>query len=225
MIHRHCGGKRNLILRQWRHSNYIADAKSPELRKNIESNTTSGKDAGMKLDSNSRVIVVGTSGSGKSTLARRLSQKLEIKDIELDDLNWGPNWTPRPHAEFRAGIEQATAGSSGWVIHGNYSKVRDLTWAKATHLIWLDYPRRVVFWRVFKRSLYRILTRQVLWSGNRESFSKTFFSRDSILLWSFQTYSVRKKQYEALTRAPEYSHLKVARLKDSGQAEVLLKSF
>lgn len=175
-----------------------------------------------RLDSSSRVMVVGTSGAGKSTLARKLSEKLGLEDIELDALFWGPNWTQTPLPEFRAKIEGATSGSQGWVIHGNYGKVRDLTWKKATHLIWLDYSREVVFWRVFKRSLVRILTREPLWSGNRESFRKTFLSRDSILLWSFQTYGLRKEQYELLIKDPEYSHLKIVRFKSPSETENFL---
>jgi adenylate kinase family enzyme len=175
-----------------------------------------------KLTSNSRVMVVGTSGSGKSTFSRRLSAKLGLKDIELDALFWGPDWTQTPQPEFRLKIERAMEDHSGWVIHGNYSKVRDITWKKATTLVWLDYSRRVVFWRVFKRSVTRILTREPLWSGNTETFRKTFLSKDSILLWSFQTYKLRKEQYEELTKASEFSHLNIIRFKDPGEAAKFL---
>jgi len=167
-------------------------------------------------------MVVGTSGSGKSTFSRKLSEKLGLKDIELDALFWGPGWMQTAQIEFRLKIERATADSRGWVIHGNYGKVRDLTWKKATTLIWLDYSRRVVFWRVLKRSVGRILTREPLWSGNKETFRKTFLSKDSILLWSFQTYKIRKEQYEELTRTPEFSHLNIVRFKTPCEAERFL---
>ncbi len=35
------------------------------------------------LNHNSKILIVGTSGSGKSTLARRISNELNLKDIEF----------------------------------------------------------------------------------------------------------------------------------------------
>jgi hypothetical protein len=42
-------------------------------------------------------------------------------------------WCARPREEFRALVEQAIAGES-WVVDGNYSKVHDLDWKRATHI-------------------------------------------------------------------------------------------
>ena len=39
-----------------------------------------------------RISVVGTSGSGKTTLAVRLAEALGLPRIELDAVNWQPNW-------------------------------------------------------------------------------------------------------------------------------------
>ena len=76
-----------------------------------------------------RVIVVGTSGSGKTTFARRLAEILDVPHFELDQLHWGPNWTPKDMAEFRQLTEAAVAGER-WVIDGNYSKVQDIIWSR-----------------------------------------------------------------------------------------------
>ena len=76
----------------------------------------------------SKILIVGTSGSGKSTLAGMLANRLNIKDIELDALHWGPNWTEASQEDFRSRIEKEIHECSGYVIHGNYNKVRDLTW-------------------------------------------------------------------------------------------------
>ncbi|MBO9666145.1 MAG: hypothetical protein J7501_04970 [Bdellovibrio sp.] len=176
------------------------------------------------MNSNSRIVIVGTSGAGKSTFARKLSTKFGLKDIELDALFWGPNWTQAPESEFRKSIENAMANSQGWVVHGNYGKVRDMTWKRATTLIWLNYSRRLVLWRVLKRSVTRIINREILWSGNRETFRKTFLSKDSILLWSFQTYRLRKEQYENLTKDPEYSHLNIIGFTDPREVDSFLKN-
>jgi ABC-type bacteriocin/lantibiotic exporter with double-glycine peptidase domain len=40
-----------------------------------------------------RIHVIGNSCSGKSTLAGQLARTLEVPFVELDALNWLPNWT------------------------------------------------------------------------------------------------------------------------------------
>src|SRR5215470_14800607 len=127
-----------------------------------------------------RVVVVGCSGSGKTTLARQLAQLLGAPHIELDALHWLPNWVPRPTDEFCALVAQAVAQEQ-WVTDGNYRAVRDLVWSRATTVIWLNYPFPTVFRRVLWRTLRRTLTREVLYTGNRESLWRSFLTRDSIL--------------------------------------------
>ena len=81
-----------------------------------------------------RFAVAGTSCSGKTTLARRIAALYGIPHIELDAIYWGPNWKPSAIDEFRSAVEIETSNDR-WVIDGNYSKVRDIVWERATHLI------------------------------------------------------------------------------------------
>jgi len=85
-----------------------------------------------------RMIVVGTTGCGKSTLAERLANKLNIDFIELDALNGGPNWEPAGDKLLCIRVEEAEQ-SPGWVVAGNYSVTRPITWTRAEAIIWLDY--------------------------------------------------------------------------------------
>ncbi|MBN1657965.1 MAG: adenylate kinase [Anaerolineae bacterium] len=158
-----------------------------------------------------RIAVIGTSGSGKTTFARRAAERLGIHHVELDAIFWGPGWTQTPVDEFRARTAAALAGDA-WTTDGNYSKVRDIVWGRADTVVWLDYPLPLVLWRVTTRTLRRCLTREELWSGNRENVREAFFSRDSIILYSLQTYRRRKRQYQDLFCQPEYAHLHVVRL-------------
>jgi len=155
-----------------------------------------------------RINVVGTSGSGKTTMAARLAQRLRVPHIEMDALFWGPDWTPVPEEVFRQRVVEALSGTA-WVIDGNYSRLRTSVWERADTVIWLDYPLAVIMTQLMTRTLRRALKREELWSGNRESLSKSFFSRDSILLWALQTYRRRREQYPALFAQPEYAHLTV----------------
>lgn len=155
-----------------------------------------------------RLIVIGTTGSGKSTLAEQLADILGLKLIELDALNWGPNWSPAGSALLRKRVEEATQ-SPGWVVAGNYSATRPITWPRAEAVIWLDYSLWVIFWRLWRRTWKRVFTREELWSGNRENFKTQIkiWSEDSLFRWLFKTYWRRKQEYPILLSLPEHSHL------------------
>lgn len=99
-----------------------------------------------------RIAIVGIAGSGKSTLARELGRRLRLPVIHLDRVYWRPGWQPRPDDEFAA-IQRELVASERWVIDGNYSGTLPLRLARATAVIYLDLPRRVVLPRVALRTL------------------------------------------------------------------------
>ncbi len=158
-----------------------------------------------------RIHVVGTSGSGKTTLAQRLACRLDIPHVELDALHWGPDWTPAPLELFRERTAQALSGEA-WTTDGNYSRVRDIVWGRADTVVWLNFPLFLVMWRVTWRTLRRSITRQELWSGNRESLREAFFG-DSIILYALRTHRRRKQQYPELFGQSAYRHLCVVELR------------
>jgi adenylate kinase family enzyme len=142
-----------------------------------------------------RVVVFGTTGSGKTTLAHRLAEQTGLRVVELDALFWGRDWQPAPVELFRYRVECET-GEEGWIVVGNYSQVRDLVWRPADTLIWLDLPLPLVMWRLLRRTLYRVATRQELWgTGNRETWCNAFFSRQSILLWALKTHRRNRRKF------------------------------
>jgi adenylate kinase family enzyme len=175
------------------------------------------------LDSNSKILVVGTSGSGKTTLAGKLSKVLKIKDIELDALHWKENWTPSDPEEFREKLLNAIENENGYVIHGNYGKVKDLTWGNVDTVIWLDYSRFVVMWRVLKRTITRIITKEELWAGNRETFRNSFLAKDAIIFWAWITYKKRKEQYSKMLKENPFRIKEFIVLKRPKEADTLLK--
>lgn len=145
-------------------------------------------------------------------------------DIELDALFWKKNWTGSDDDEFRKKISSAMQASPGWVMHGNYNRTKDLTWGACDTLIWLDYAKWVVIYRVTMRSVVRLFTREKLWAGNKETFSQTFLSKGSIIVWSWQTYQRRRQQYKEFMKDPKYGHIQVLVFKKPKEAEIFLKS-
>jgi adenylate kinase family enzyme len=158
-----------------------------------------------------RISVVGTTGSGKTTLARQISRRLGIPHVELDALHWEPNWIEVPDEVMRDRVDVALAGTM-WVVDGNYSVVRDIVWGKADTVVWLDYPFWVTIKQLLWRTFWRSVTQEEVCNGNRETWQKALFSRDSILLWALQTYHKRRREYPILFEQPEYAHLVIVRL-------------
>lgn len=161
-----------------------------------------------------RVVIVGTSGSGKSTLARALAKHLNVPHVELDAIHWKPNWTPTPPEmlleEVRAALD---AAGDGWTLCGHYGQLRNLTWARADTIIWLDYPLTVSLTRVLCRTFRRWWHNEMLWNGNRERLWPQFFHRDSLLLYVLNTWRLRRRDMPKHLRNPKFAHAQKLRFR------------
>lgn len=156
-------------------------------------------------------------------LAREISKRLEIPHIELDLLFWGPHWTEPPVEAFRERVARALTGE-GWIVDGNYSKVRDIVWTRADTVIWLDYSLSVILARLARRAFQRVVSQEELWSGNRERLRTAVFSRNSLFVWALKTYRRRRREYPALPNRPEFAHLAMVRLRTPRAAETWLST-
>jgi len=171
-----------------------------------------------------RIAVAGDTGSGKSTLASALARRLGVPHVELDALHWEPGWTAAPREVFRQRADATLPPDGRWVVDGNYRAVRDISWGRATTLVWLDYPLPLVFWRLTRRILWRGIARMELYNGNRESLWTHLFTRDSLFLWLLQTHWRHRREYPGLLAQQEYRHLTVQRFRRPSQARAWLES-
>ena len=140
-------------------------------------------------------VLASASGSGKTTLARVLASRGDLPFIELDELHHGPNWSEPTADEFREIVTPIVAGPA-WVIDGSYrGKLGDLVLERAELVVWIDLPRRIWLPRLVGRSVRRIVGREMLWSGNRETFRDAFVGRDSLIGYTWRTYPDRRRRY------------------------------
>src|SRR6185436_4965487 len=104
-----------------------------------------------------RFAVIGSAGCGKSTFSRTLARRTGLPHIELDLLRYGPNWTQVPNDELRHQVA-TLARDMHWIIDGSYETVREVIWAWAEVVVWLDYSLTTVMLRLGYRTLRRLLT-------------------------------------------------------------------
>jgi adenylate kinase family enzyme len=156
----------------------------------------------------SRVLFYGVTGSGKSSAARAYAHRTGLPEFSADDdVGWLPGWRQPSTAEQRE-LAAQIAGQDQWVLDSAYGVWRDLVVPRAELIVGLDYPRWLSLLRLVRRSVRRVVAREEVCNGNRESF-KRLFARDSIIGWHFRSFSRKRQVMRALRKAP-------------GNAEVLL---
>ncbi|MFK0046273.1 adenylate kinase [Streptomyces sp. NPDC090741] len=156
-----------------------------------------------------RILVVGVTGAGKSTLAQTLSSRLGLPCHEMDALYFnGPNWAI--NSNLAEDVSKLTAGPR-WIIDSyGYPEVRELLWDRADTVIWLDYPKRVVMPRILRRSFRRTVTREVLFGGNRETWTD-WLSREHPAWWAWSQHGARRREVERRVHDPRFAPLHTCR--------------
>jgi len=146
-------------------------------------------------------VVTSASGNGGTTFARALAEQLGVPFVELDALNHGPGWVEATAEELHARVAPIVA-TEFWVIDGSYrGKLGDLVLERADIVVWLDLPMRVWLPRLLRRTFGRIVRKEELWSGNRETLRGAFAGRDALIPWSLRHYRRRRRVYpESLGR-------------------------
>lgn len=98
--------------------------------------------------------------------------------------------------------------AEAWVVDGNYGPVRDLVWQRATHLVWLDYERRVIMARVISRTFFARFCAPSLWAGNREQW-RHLLRPSHPIRWAWNTWDRRRRETAERLTQREYAHLVV----------------
>lgn len=162
-----------------------------------------------------RILVAGTSGAGKTTLALRLAGLLDVRHTEIDALFHGLGWTVLE--SFQAEVDAFSAEPT-WVTEWQYASVQPLLAERADTLVWLDFRRSTVMWRVVRRTLRRRLRRERLWNDNLEPPLQTILTDpDHIIRWAWRTHT--RRSLDVLQLGRQHRRLQIVRLRSPDEVE------
>ena len=140
-----------------------------------------------------KVTVIGSPGSGKSVLSRRIGKCLGLPVIHLDSHYWQAGWTPTPSREWDEFLKE-TSEREKWIIDGNYTRTLDIRLRAADAIVFLDMPRMLCLYRVFKRRIqYHGKTRPDLNEDCEEKLDAGF----AVWVWNYKK-NTRPKVLDAL---------------------------
>ena len=175
-----------------------------------------------------RIHVMGNSCAGKTTLAQRIADTRGIPHVNLDALNWQPDWVGLNATDpegFTDKLRDATAGDS-WVVSGSYTGFSQTAfWHRLDTVIWLDLPMPVLLYRMLHRSWRRWRDRELLWGTNYESFwgqLAVWRGEDSLIWWIVtQHYRKRRAMLDCIANA-SWDHINFVRYRSARAAEQAL---
>ncbi len=106
------------------------------------------------------------------------------------------------------------------MIDGGYrGKLGDLVLASADVVVWLDLPRRIWLPRLVRRTIVRMVRREELWGGNRETVRNAVWGRDALIPYALRGYRRRRREYPS-----QLARFRVVRLRSRREIDAWLVS-
>ena len=162
-----------------------------------------------------RILILGSGGAGKSIFAKKLSAKLQLKLIHLDQHYWKPNWIKPDKEEWKEQVRVLCKNES-WIMDGNYQSTLDIRSPAADTIIILKPNRFICLWRVIKRWCSKKIRIDPI-PGCAERVGLDFIKW---ILWDYP----QKKYPATLNLLKSHKDKKVAILKTKHDQEKFLKT-
>ena len=158
-----------------------------------------------------KILVIGSGGAGKSTIAKKLSKKLNLPLINLDQFYWKPEWIPTSKEKWRNKVAELVKKDE-WIIDGNYKSTFNIRFPACDTIIWLDINRFVCFWRIWKRRVFK--NRDDYIGGCDEKIDYKFFKW---VLWDYP----KKSRPKTLIYLKKYHNKKIIIIRSKKDLKVL----
>lgn len=163
-----------------------------------------------------RIVIIGCGGAGKSTLARQLGEKTGLPVVHLDSIFWLPGWVEMDREEFDCRV-LAEIEKEKWIIDGNYNRTMPQRIQRCDTILYLDFPRRVCMYRIFKRLLTNIgKTRPDMGPGCKEKIDWEF------VRWVWNYNKTKRARYYRMIE--ETTHAKAFILKNPQEVRKFLEN-
>lgn len=132
-----------------------------------------------------RIAIIGNSGSGKSTLSQQLHKIYKLPVYHLDQYFWGPGWVHPNPDEYKI-IHDNLCDLDEWIMDGVNLRLMEYRIQRADVIIFLDLPRYLCFYRIFKR-LFKYYGKETP-SGPKGCFEKISWASIPFLkyVWNFK---------------------------------------
>ncbi len=119
-----------------------------------------------------------------------------MEHVELDAVNWQENWISLEPEVFQKRVASILdANKGGWVVDGSYhERLGELVRERADTILFLNIPLIITVPRVIKRSIKRVLSKELLWGKNRETLKGASY----LVMWTVKYHRRRVKKMEAL---------------------------
>jgi adenylate kinase family enzyme len=163
-----------------------------------------------------KIAIIGNAGSGKSDLGLKLHKISDIPLHHLDQYFWKSGWQKPDYDEFEK-VHNQLCDQQAWIIEGMNTRIAEYRINQADIVIFLDFPRYLCFYRVFKRAIGNF--GKVIFSsapGCREGIPSLEFLR---FIWNFD----QKQRLRILDLLEKYKNKKqIFVIKNKAQLNTLL---
>ena len=141
-----------------------------------------------------KIRIIGCSGSGKTFLAKRLSEKYNIPNYDLDDIQWDNSQNSygiKMPTEKRNRMLNDILQQSDWIIEGVYYAWVLKSFEDADLIYVLNVPRWLYKFRILRRFVKRKIG---LEKGKKETFKSVL----ALLKWTNTFHNTNMKEINCI---------------------------